>query len=298
MGTSKPNDGPGDKTPLLPEWAQGDEDELPFPEEGEYPPDEDQPEEQPDAPLDESPPDEINPPPNETPTPLDTAKPWQQSKSGLTRFTRTGQRRDLANAGRGYVRARGGARRAAQTSSAGKSSTGRVIGFLSRVATEGIAGALESIGLRDILGQSVESVLAAIVNQLCPIGAGLDEAAARKAVDLTMLSIFEEYGVEADGLDRLDEMDAAAVEKTFQLLVSEYNFQRWMMELGKRVEEGAVSAKEALRLEELAKECIQEATELDLRGFDVLAVDWNSVEGQRIIDDIYAQAYMFLEDLE
>jgi len=151
--------------------------------------------------------------------------------------------------------------------------------------------------LRDVLGQPVESALAAIINKLAPSGADSDEAAARKAVELSILSIFEEYGVEADGINRLDAMDAAAVEKAFQTLVSEYNFQRWMLELGKRVEEGTVSASEAVRLEAIAKECIIEATQLDLRGYNVLATDWSTAESQTIINDIFAQAYVFLEDL-
>ncbi len=300
MGTSKTNDGPGDKTPLLPDWAQGDEDDMPFPDgdeslPGDNPPDKFPPEIMPD---DESPSGEEPSPPDKEQVPPDTSKPWQQAKSNLTRFIKTGGKRELANAGRSYVKARGGARRAAQSSAAGRAATGRVIGFLSHIATRGIADALESIGLRDVLGQSVEAALAAIMNKLAPSGAGLDEAVARKAVDLALLSIFEEYGVEADGLDRLNEMDAAAVEKAFQAVVSEYNFQRWLSELGKRVEEGAVSASEALRLEAIAKECIVEATHLDFRDYDILGTDWNRSESQRIINDIYEQAYVFLEDLQ
>ncbi len=300
MGTSKTNDGPGDKTPLLPDWAQGDEDDNPFPNDDETAPEDNSPDEQPPetTPGNVEPPEQEKPPPEQQLPPTDNFKPWQQAKSNLTRFMKTGGRRELGNAGRSYVKARGGVRSAAQNSAAGRAATGRAIGFLSRVATNGIADALESIGLRDVLGQPVESALAAIINKLAPSGAGLDEAAARKAVGSSILSIFEEYGVEADGINSLDAMDAAAVEKAFQTLVSEYNFQRWMLELGKRVEEGAVSASEAVRLEAIAKECIIEATRLDLRGYNVLATDWSTAESQTIINDIFAQAYVFLEDLQ
>lgn len=300
MGTSKTNDGPGDKTPLLPDWAQGDEDDIPFPDGDEPLPDDNLPDERPPeiTPDDEGPPDVEQPPPDKKQVPPDISKPWQQAKSNLTRFVKTGGKRELANAGRSYVKARGGARRAAQGSAAGRAATGRVIGFLSRIATRGIADALGSIGLRDILGQTVEAALAAIMNKLAPAGAGLDEAAARKAVDLALLSIFEEYGVEADGLDKLNEMDAATVETAFQTVVSEYVFQRWLAELGKRIEEGTVSASEALRLEAIAKECIVEATQLDFRDYDILETDWGGSESQRIINDIYEQAYVFLEDLQ
>lgn len=300
MGTSKTNDGPGDNTPLLPDWAQGDEDDVPFPDGYEPLPEGNLPDEYPPeiTPDDEGPPDVEQPPPDKKQVPSDISKPWQQAKSNLSRFVKTGGKRELANAGRSYVKARGGARRAAQSSAAGRVATGRVVGFLSRIATSGVANALESIGLRDVLGQSVEAALAAIMNRLSPSGAGLDEAAARKAVDLAILSIFEEYSVETDGLERLDEMDAASVERAFQTVVSEYVFQRWLAELGKRVEEGAVSVSEALRLEAIAKECIVEATQLDFRDYDILGTDWNGIESQKIINDIYEQAYVFLEDLQ
>lgn len=300
MGTSKTNDGPGDRTPLLPDWAQDDEDEIPTTADDESAPEDNLPQE----PSPETKPNEEGPPEREPistegeqPSP-DAAKPWQHAKSALTRFTKNGGRRELAVAGRNYVKARGGARRAAQNSVAGRAATGRVIGFLSRVATNGIADALESIGLRDILGQSIEAALAAIMNKLAPSGGGLDESAARKAIDLTLLTIFEEYDVEANGIERLDEMDTKSVENAFQAVVSEYNFQRWMLELGKRVEEGAVSASEALRLEAIAKECIGEATRLDLRDHNVLTTDWSGAESQKIINDIYEQAYIFLEELQ
>jgi hypothetical protein len=48
-------------------------------------------------------------------------------------------------------------RRAAQISPAGRAANGRAVGFLFRLATRGTAGALESIGLRDVLGRKHEN---------------------------------------------------------------------------------------------------------------------------------------------
>jgi hypothetical protein len=295
MGTSKSNDGPGDRTPLLPDWAQDPTvPDVP----GEQPPPDNPPEVPPDVGDDGVAPPIPHPAPEPPqPRPDVTPRPWQRAKADLTRFVRTGSRDDLASAGRSYVKARGGARSAANASRAGQSSAGRAINFLSTVAMGGIAEALERIGIREILGRRVESVLAAILDKLAPAGAGKDESAARQAIDRTLVMLFEEYSVEADGLDRLDEMDSEAVEGAFSLLVAEYNFQRWMMELGKRIEEGAVSASEALELEKFARECIVEATKLDLRGHDILTTDWTEPNNRKVIEDIYEQAYVFLEDL-
>lgn len=294
MGTSKSYGGGGDKTPLLPEWAQGDDLPAPNPE----PPHDDSPDERPPETTPENgenpASDKQKPPPKIVP-PAITPRFWQQSKSNMKRFAATGERSALAKAGRGYVRARGGAGRAAQKAVAGRTATARVVGFLSDVARRGIADALDAIGLSNVVGQPVEAVLAAIVNVLAPAGANFDEAAARKTTEIALLAVFQQYDVEANGLARLNEMDAASVQRAFVLTVAEYIFQLWMLELGKRLEEGAVTIRDAARLEKQVKDYVLDATELDLRGRDVLTTDWRVPENQKVITDVYAQAYSFLE---
>lgn len=299
MGTSKPNDGPSDRTPLLPDWAQDPDDGPPAP----VPTDPLPQEPLPDDPREPRPPE--NPPPEprlrpddpEPPPPPPAGRAWQNAKSDISRYARSGSRNDLARAGRSYVRARGGAAAASRASSAGRSSAARIIGFISAISGGGLVAALERIGLRDVLGRPVESVLSAIVNALAPPGNGKDESAARKAVDTTLVSLFEAYGVLEGGLERLETLDVAAIEQAFRDFVAEYNFQRWMMELCKRIEENAVSAAEAYRLEQFAKECIFEITALDFRGQNVLDTDWTAPENQELIESIYEQAYVFLENL-
>lgn len=277
MGTSKSNNGPGDKTPLLPDWAQPD----------------DQPEPDPPVPDEDLPPEE-----EDAPVPVPVPRFWQQAKSSMRRFVNSGDQSDLAKTGRNYVKARGGARSAAENSAAGRTSTGRVVNFLADVANRGVVEALQSLGLDNVLGQSVDAVLSAIINALAPAGATLEDAVARKAQEAVLLTIFEEYAVDAEGIERLNDMNAADVEKAFTLTVSEYIYQLWMMELGKRVDEGTVTARDALKLEKLVSAYVTDATSLDLRGRDILTSDWTNVENQRIINDIYAQAYGFLEESE
>lgn len=299
MGTSKPNDGPSDRTPLLPDWAQNPDDGPPAP----VPPAPVPPEPLPDDPRDPRPPDDpptVPPPQPEGPQPLPpppARRSWQNAKSDISRYGKSGSRNDLARAGRSYVRARGGAAAATRASAAGRSSAARTIGFISAISSGGLVAALDRIGLRDMLGGSVESVLSAIVNKLAPTGRGKDESAARKAVDITLVSLFEQYGVVEGGLEQLEALDAPAIERAFHDFVSEYNFQRWMMELSKRIEENAVSSGEAYRLEQFARECIYEVTVLDFRGHNVLDTDWTAPENQQLIDGIYEQAYVFLENL-
>lgn len=206
-----------------------------------------------------------------------------------------GQRRDLQNAGRRFVRAQGGSARAARSASAGRAATAGVVGFLSDVATRGIGDALRRIGLGDVIGQPVEAVLASIVNALAPDGVTLDEVAARRTIDEALVAVFDRYGVLEGGIEKLNAMDGASVQDAFRISVAEFIFQRWMLVLGKRIEERALTAREARRLEREVKAYVTEATKLDLRGRDALRTDWGAPENQAIIDGIYQEAYRFLE---
>jgi len=295
MGTSKPYDGPGDKTPLLPDWAQdgGDPDNgdpAPPPDPLPEPP----PGDEPLPPLPPFPtPDPDAPPPLPPPDP--ELRPWNKAKRAMGRFASTGERRDLRKAGRNYVRARGGSARAARATSAGRAVTTGLVGFLSDVAARGVDAALRSIGLGDVIGQPVEAVLAAIVNALAPVGVTLDEVTARRTTDEVLVAVFEKYGAVEEGVRKLNAMDVAGVEEAFRLSVAEFIFQRWMLELGKRVEEKAVTAREARRLEVEIKSYVVEATKLDLQGRDALTTDWKAPENQRVIEGIYREAYRLLE---
>lgn len=304
MGTSKSYDGPSDTTPLLPDWAQGEQDaddNAPEMPDDDAPPTNDNP---PDNPADAPPlPENGESPPTDIPVPEPSAPPelppnlgsWRGAKSAMRRFAATGERTYLRNAGRNYVRAQGGSSRAAASSTAGRAAASRVVGFLSGVANRGLRETFRALGLEGILGQPLENVLAAIVNLLAPDGANLDEVAVRRTVDAAIMTVFERYGVEEGGIEQLNKLDAAGVAEAFEVSVSEYVFQKWMLALEKRIEENALSAREACRLEREAKAYIREATKLDLQGRDVLQTDWALPENQRIIDRIFEEVYHFLE---
>ncbi len=185
--------------------------------------------------------------------------------------------------------------RAARSAAAGRAATAGVVGFLSDVATRGIGDALRRIGLGDVIGQPVEAVLASIVNALAPDGVTLDEVAARRTIDEALVAVFDRYGVLEGGIEKLNAMDGASVQDAFRISVAEFIFQRWMLVLGKRIEERALTAREARRLEREVKAYVTEATKLDLRGRDALRTDWGAPENQAIIDGIYQEAYRFLE---
>lgn len=271
MGTSRSYDGPGDRPPLLPDWATG----------GGGP--------------DGSPPP-ADPPPVPAVPPATPGRPWQQAKTNLTRYA-TGSspgRAGLSRAGQDYVGARGGSRGAAAAAAAGRSSVARAGQFYSTLAGGGIARALEAIGLRGLAGRSAEEVFAAIADALAPDGATLEEAAARRAVTESLAHLFEER-VADGGLDSLDRMTAADVAGAVQNMVSAYVYHRWLEELGLSLERGAVSPDEAVRMEREMRAYVRDLVRLEISPDRALTTDWAGADGQAFVRGLFEDAYSLLE---
>lgn len=279
MGTSSSYPGPtGSPPPLLPPWA---EDPLPAPPQ--EPPVPSPP--QPDAPP------LPTPQPGELPT-LPVALPsWSAAKSAVTRFA--GGRGILGGVTKSYVRASGGARRAASTSVAGRSSTSRLGGFLSSALRSGIVQAAALLGITDLVGRDAQFVLAAFIDRLAPAGALREEAIARKATIETISHMFERYDVEANGIQALDGMTADDVRAIVLLSITNYVNARFQEELISRVERAAISEPQANQLAGQIREYIETNVILDLGAVDVLTLDWN-VAGKQLVDDQYRKAYELL----
>jgi len=312
MGTSKSYDGPADHTPLLPRWAQAPE---PIP----IPPSEPVPTEPPEPTETNSPPEgepanaetpidadpltpSLAPSPAPPPIPIAApalpafATPWKSARLAMTAFSKHGGAARARSAGQRYVRARGGSRRAAQAAASGRATTAALGGFLSNVASRGFSDAARTLGLSLLVGQSATSVLNAILNALAPTGASNEEAIARRATAEVLADLFERYGVQEGGTDRLDNMPAADVAAATEKSVAAYIYQRWLLELGKRIDQGAYSDREAVRMEREVKAYVRDLVRIDLRGRDILTIDWNGVDGQQFCQRIFQEAYALLEN--
>jgi hypothetical protein len=303
MGTSNSYGGPTGGNPLLPPWAQqsaepAPDQNAPGPASGED--ENDNGSEQSDSNSaattgEDKPPFTLTATATRRTSRGPTSSHWSSAKGNMTRFAGGGRRRNLSNAGRAYVRARGGARGAASSSRASRASTARLAGFLSNVAARGTGAAITALGLSIVVGQSAETILAAIADALAPEGALLEDSVARQAIDDVLLLLFERYDLENGSINNLDAMDASAVREVIVLSVAQSIYLRWLEDLGKCIETGTATANEALRLEREVKDYVRETLTLDLQGQDVLRIDWKGREGQNIVERIYQEAYGFLE---
>jgi hypothetical protein len=184
---------------------------------------------------------------------------------------------------------------AARSSTAARQSTARFAGFLADVVRSGANAAVRRLGLSDFVGRSIDQLFAALADAIAPDGSTNEKATSRRAVMETMTELYEKWGVEDGGLERLDSMSADDARDAIIEAVGASIFSRWALELGSVIESKAVSTKEAVMIEGEMREYIHGTLKLDLKGVDVTAVDWAGPEGAQIIEKVFEEAYSLIE---
>lgn len=277
MGTSKSNSGPGNNSPLLPPWAPD-----PINGEGEQ--------EGNDNNDSESPKEDKG---KETPV----LRNLSTARRGLTTYVKNRSRRTFNSAIRSYVKSYGGGRRASTTAISGKSAGRRLTGFIAGVSNQGINTTLNEFGLGDCIGKPIDFVLTKIADLLAPSGATNEDAAAREAILDSLEYIYQEYELYDKELTELDSLQVTDLEVIIKEYVSSYIFNRWLHELGLKLEEKAASTHELVRIEKEAKNYIKEAVDLDFSQIDIMNIDFREGVERDLMDGIFEEAYILTEEL-
>ena len=295
MGTSTSHGGPKDRPPLLPDWALPSPvppvptippvipDPAAVPQPGVAP-------QQPQSPVHPAAPP-LNPQPTPTYGPLVGKPRWSLAGGGLGRVAASGGGHGMGRSAQRYVRALGGSRLASTSSTGGRRAASRFAGFLSDVARGGLADAFEKLGLGSIVGRDLDSVVAAIADAVCPEGADREEIAAREATSEALEEVFSDVINSGADPAQLDAMTAAGVGKAVEAMVASYIYNRWLGDLGAKIEEKAISPQQAVRVEHRMKEFIRDAVKLDLAQRDPLSIDWRGAEGRDLMGRIYTDAF-------
>jgi hypothetical protein len=299
MGTSTSPGGPRGPFPLLPPWAQGGGGEGPGPApDGDGP----APEPAPDPAAETAangngtpqPPPGMSP---AVPLPMPAMGNLGRAKNAMSRAASGGGGAGrIRRAAQRYVSGRGGSRAAARSAQSGRQATQRLGGFLSAVAAGGLRAAVEGFRLDVVLGQPIEEVFAAIANAIAPAGATLEEAAARRAVDDALCLLYERVGLQDGDFARLDKVDANTVREVLQASVAGYIYNRWLQEVGDRIERRSVSADAAVNLERQVRQFVTETVRIDFAEIDVLRYNWADPQGRELVERIYRDAYSLLEE--
>jgi len=286
MGTSSSFGGPKDTSHLLPAWAQPGNDSEENTSNGVEQPDENsrRPEQsgtdKPESPIAKCQNDQQPPSPS-----------WQTAKNMMSRYAGgSNGHGGLSKAGKAYVGAKGGARKAGQSVRSGKNIARNLASFLSTSAQGGLKQALNSIGLSKLVGKDVDTVFSGLIDAIAEEGEDFDKNIARQAMD-DALEVFYKECYEKQNLDALDSLTSDQIKDAIENFVAGYIYKRWLQELGSCIERKAVSETEAIKLELEVKTYVKDAVNLELDNKDPLTIDWNGTEGQQIIDSLYEEAY-------
>ncbi|GEM_PF-1969705 len=271
MGTSNSHTRPGG-TPLLPPWAD-------------------------DAPPNTPPQDSNDNDSQVSPTPVPTLNPraLSNARSDYSGYA-SGHGGSLSKAVREYVRANRGAQNATRASRASKSSTSSLGGFLAGVAQRGVDQALRDIGLSDAVGSSISNVMTAVLNAIAPDGNTLDQAVARQAETDTLKELYSKFDLNG-GIDNLERMTEVDVQDALILSVSNHIFHRFVNLLEIGLQNGDVSPEQAVQAENDARYYIREKVRVDFGEIDVLNMNWKSDEATNLIENIFNQAHIILEEV-
>ena len=228
---------------------------------------------------------------------------WTDLKREATEFVKSGSSSDAARllgqfirvnggsagwaSGRGDSKGGGGRSSRATIIGGGARQTGRNLGsFLARTGSDGLAAALEELGLTKLVGYSATEVSIALLNVLAGPASTLDDSAARLALAALLQEILgtaKPLGAVERALNHaLDKIGVALIlTRFFALYLYECfcrNFyETWARKVGER------KAKSQLRA---VKNCIVASLRAKIGIRDPMRVRWNGHEGQKLAQNI------------
>lgn len=290
MGTSSSSPGPGNKSPLFPNWdPQGDN---PLPRDENENQDSNNNgndgEENQDNSSDSNGKDTTS----ETANRPQLTGNWGHVKASLGRIANSRNGHSFKGFARKYVGNVGGVKNAVRSSRSGVSSGSTYAGFLSSISLKGFTETLRIYGLSDCIGKSADEVFVKISDKICPTGDTNEEAISRKAILDSLSSLYEKFVDNGNvTLDNLSEADLIASITEF---TGFYIYHKWLYELGLAIENKNITEAEALGLEEEMKEFIFGEIRIELQGRDVMNLDFASGEGKELIKNIFEQSYSTL----
>ena len=287
MGTSASNGGPKGSPPLLPDWynPQSDEDNQETPQDGSDDSGENN----------DSPGQNNQNAPTTEPDHTNNSSKWGQSKGALTRLSNSRSGSSVKKAGRKYVNSLGGSRGATRAAAQGRITGSNYANFLGNLASGGISGALQNLGLENFVGKSSEEICIAIADAIAPIGTTNDEAISRDALISTLDSLYNRIQENGNNFTDIDTLSIDQIKETLIDFVSNFVFNKWMYELGNAVEKGSVTESEAINLENEVNDLIYTETFEHYRDIPVETFNIRDQANEVMIDDIFQTAYSTLE---
>lgn len=282
MGTSSSNNGPKGYTPLLPDWNGNDTNS------GNQ-----------NGGIDSKPVSGENVSQNQDDqkTNILSTRGWSGAKRTLGIFSKNPSKSNFRSAAKSYVKASGGAINVAKSARHGKIVAGQFAYFLNNIRKDGLEKTYENLGFGKISGDSVEQIFNNLAEILSSGGGTDEETIARNAVIEALAKIYEDFDIENNPIESLDKLTEEQTGTYLEYYLTSYIYERWLHELGVKIEEKDISPADAVKAEKDAFDFIQSSVNLKFDDYNLSAFDYSSDEGKAIIEEIFIQAYSLIEAL-
>lgn len=286
MGTSASYSGPKGKNPLIPPWAEppsASETTTTDPNTTEANEEQNGNAEAP------------TPPPENIINPS-TLTPWNEVKTNFTQYAKSSgfsSPRYARRSIRGFVRAQGGAGKAAASSRKGRSVAQNIGGVFTGLATQGSNFTYNGFSFKDCIGKKTSELLETFVDLVTEHTDDLESTIAREAAVETFQKLFELLGVDEKGFEALQNISGENLKVMFQTYLSEYIFASMLQKVGQTLEK--LSPKDAHQKEKWLRNFISTKVSLNLENTDLMTMDWKGETGRNFTDNIFTQAYKIME---
>lgn len=284
MGTSNPFDGQSGNSPLVPSWV-GDGESVPGASDGTG-----QNGQQPDG--DSPPTGSPMPPPRAPIPPIADRRRFTSARNNFSRFARSGgdDRRRLGRAVSQYVSSStGGTRTAVARMGSSRGAGGRLLGFLSDVATQGADAALRTLNLDVLAGRPIEEIFLGLVDYVCPDGGSIDEGIAREAFIETIADLA------GAGITDLDGLTAEQMQTVFELYATNAIEARLCNDIGNKAITFPSDSLAAAQVEEQLHDFIRRGVADALAAADVAATALTPETVLKFVEGIYEEAFRILK---
>lgn len=287
MGTSNSFGGQGNNTPLVPSWLGGTEggndgmDGYNDPE-GQQGDNEGQGDGN--AGKDSSQ-GEIN---------TNSAGRFTGARTNFTKFINSGgrDRKALGRSVSSYIsKASGGSRTAAKRIGASKRVAAGIVTFLNTARTEGLAAALNSHNLSNLVGRPIEEVFVGLLNDICPDGGNIDEGLARNAFVETIAQLVME------GMESIDNLSVEQFQHVIEIFVTNAIEGRLYNDIGTKIvfESANIETAEFIQVQvhDFIQGSVSDAIARNASEFENLS----GLDTNTIVNQVYTDAYEILESL-
>jgi len=216
------------------------------------------------------------------------------ARTNFTKFINSGglDRRSLGRSVSSYIsKASGGSRTAAKRIGASKRVAAGIVGFLNTARTEGVAAALNSHKLGNLVGRPIEEVFVGLLNDLCPNGGNIDEGLARNAFVETIAQLVTE------GMESIDNLSVEQFQHVIEVFVTNAIEGRLYNDIGTKIvfESANVQTAEFIQAQvhDFIRGSVLDAIARHASEFDNLS----GLDTSILVEDIYTDAYEILESL-